>query len=266
MRPQSRIIPYALRIIIAAIAIYLFLGIILALMQTHILYHPDDTDFEECDGLREYSRVTYNGTRLYMDEFSDKAIVVYHGNAGSACDRSPYAKTFEKTGRSVIFVEYTGYSGDEENPSSTKIREDVRNIVDFLNESGFIDVVVYGQSVGSGAASYHASITDVEGIILVNPFSRLVDVARDSMPIYPVNLLLRERYDNIRWLHDHDGRALIIHGEEDRVIDPRFSKKLFDSLDTAEKRYVLIEGKGHNDIWSSVSFREHIVGFADRTG
>ena len=57
---------------------------------------------------------------------------------------------------------------------------------------------------------------------------------------------------------------IVLHGDSDQAIPHSFSQKLFDEAATEKKEYVLIEGKGHNDIWNSSIFREKLIEFIDK--
>ena len=128
------------------------------------------------------------------------------------CDRSAFKSTFEDSGSSLIFVEYTGYSHDKVNPSQKHILKDVQNINDYVQERGYKTVVVYGQSLGSGPASYHAYLGHVQHLILVTPFSSLAEVAQSKYVIFPISLLLTERYNNSEWLQNYKGVYLFSMG------------------------------------------------------
>ncbi len=251
--------------LIRLVMIYCFFGLFLFFSQKSMLYYPDNQDFESCDRFSDYQKINFNGTRFYYKQGSlDSVIVYYHGNAGSACDRGYFKSFFEQSNSSIIFVEYTGYSNDNIKPSRDLILQDVDNINNFVKENYFKNVIVYGQSIGSGAASYHSFIGDVNSLILVGSFSNLEDVVRSKYIIYPTSILLREKYNNIKWLQNFEGNIIILHGDNDQVIPHRFSQKLFNEIATEKKEYVLIEGKGHNDIWGSPIFREKLIGFISK--
>ncbi len=244
------------------IVIYCLFGLFIFLTQKSMLYYPDNQDFESCEGFKDYQKINFQGTRFYYKEnSSDNIIVYYHGNAGSACDRSYFKEFFEQPNFSVMFVEYAGYSNDQKTPSKDLILQDVRNVNDFIKEKSFKKVIIYGGSIGSGAASYHTSIGQVDSLIFVGSFSSLKDVAQSKFPIFPADVLFKENYDNLKWLKNYQGRIIILHGNKDKVIPHKFSQKLFEGIPTDKKEYVLIEGKGHNDIWNSSLFREKIVEF-----
>ncbi len=240
---------------------YLFIGILLYSFQKSMIYFPCDQDFDDCEGFNDYERIYYEGTRLYYMEGSREGIVVYyHGNAGSACDRAVYKSTFERTNRSIAYVEYAGYSNDTRSPSKELILNDVENVNSFIEENHKGDVFVYGQSLGSGPASYHASLGGVDYLIFVNGFSDMADVASSRFPIYPA-FLLKENYRNVEWLQDFEGEAIFFHGDLDNVIPYELSKMLYEKMSAEKKEYFLIEGRGHNDIWQSSEFREKIFQF-----
>ncbi len=246
-------------ILVIIAVLYLVFGIYLFVIQKSMLYYPNTQDFKSCIGFEDYQKVEYSGTRFYYKENSKDVFVFYHGNAGSACDRSYFKSLLNNSNDSIIFVEYAGYSNDNKTPSKKLILQDVQHIHDFIEEKSFNFVTVYGESIGSGVASYHAYLGDVDYLILVAPFSRLVDLVQFKFVIYPAFLMLTERYDNVKWDKDFKGNVLIIHGDNDVVIPNTFSKKLFESLSTEKKKYVLIKGAGHNDVSNYDEFDEAIL-------
>jgi len=232
------------------ISAYFIFGLFLYLFQTKLIYLPTKQDFFSCAEFQDYESLTYNGTRFYYkSQNSDGVLVFYHGNYGSACDRSFLKSFFEESNRDIIFVEYAGYSSDSNKPSMKLILKDAENIADFNNN--YSDVLVVGVSLGSSVASYHAYFTDVDRLLLISPFNSMYEVVKLNYPLYPSRLLLRENYNSEYWIKDYIGEVLIIHGSNDVVIDPNLSYKLYNELKTANKTYLLIKDYGHNDLWDS---------------
>jgi uncharacterized protein len=252
--------PIIIQIITAIIIGYILFGLFLFFNQKAMLYYPDAQEFEQCEGFSDYKKITHNGTRFYFKQNSTKKVIIYyHGNAGSACDRSSFRPIFEQSDASILFVEYSGYSNDNKTPSKKLILNDVQQIHDYITQHNFKNIVVYGQSIGSGAASYHASLGDVDKLLLVTPFSNLTYVVQSIYKIYPASLILTEKYPNNTWLKNYQGEILILHGDTDRIIPHEFSQKLYKEISTPHKEYLLIEGKGHNTIWSSPLFQNKII-------
>lgn len=251
-------------LLVAIIIAYILFLILFVFFQKSFIYFPNNQDFENCNGFKGYERKLASNTRFYYKQgSSNNAFIYYHGNAGSTCDRSIIKGIFEKNNYSILFVEYSGYSNDSVNPSIKRIYKDVKNIHNFLQENNYKNNIVYGQSLGSGPASYHASLGGVKKLILVNTFSSIEDVAKSIYPFYPVSSILIENYNNQELLKGYDGEILILHGEDDKEISPRFSKKLYNSLNAKNKEYILIENFGHNDIWLSPLFKENISEIID---
>ncbi len=245
-----------LNLLIIVIIAYILFGLFLYIFQNSLIYYPTNQDFYNCPGFHSYEAKNMNGTRFYLKEQSEDVIIHYHGNAGSTCDRSTIKEYFETSNKSLIFVEYAGYSNDPRSPNKELIKKDVENIQKFAEEK-YNKIYVYGQSIGTGAASYHAKTGRADKLILTTGFSSLKEVAQSKYRIYPASLLLKENYDNKKWLEDYKGDVVFFHGDKDNIIPHRFSKELYESLNT-NKKYHLIEGKGHNNIWNSKTFREKL--------
>jgi uncharacterized protein len=253
------------KILIGIAVIYLLLGLYLYFNQNNIIYYPDNQNFDTCSGFSDYQKINYNGTRFYFKQNSAKVLVYYHGNGDSACEGSILKPLFEKNNYSVIFVEYAGYSGDDKKPSRELIFNDVKNVRKFISNKSFTNNIIVGRSIGTAAASYHASLGNADNLILISPFSTLADVAQSKYVIYPASAMLNEDYNNIESLKDFHGRLLILHGNKDLLISPKLSRELFDSVPSAQKEYALIPDKGHNDIMLSEQFIYNTTRFIDNS-
>lgn len=241
---------------------YIVGGVYLYSRQRELIYHPAVQNFNDCLGFQEYQKINYRGTRFYLKQQSENVLVYYHGNAGSACSQSSLKAQFEATGYSLIFPEYAGYSNDDQTPSKALLFNDVENINAYLSEQNYKKTIVYGQSLGTAAASYQAKLGQVDGVILLSPFTRMQDVVQKRVGIYPTALLLTETFDNITALQDYKGSVLILHGEQDTLIPPAQSATLFGSLSTNQKEYIVIPNKDHFDMWSAKLVSDKILAFA----
>lgn len=238
---------------------YLIFGLFLFVNQYNIMFYPSNQDFYDCSGFEDFEKINYNDTRFYLKHKNQNILIHYHGNAGSACDRSALRPHLENFNGSLLFLEYAGFSNDERTPTPNKLLQDVKNLVNFLEENNYENITIYAESIGSGPASYHARIAPVKKIILSSPFSSLKALAQSKYIIYPANFLLRENLDNIYWLENFEGEVIIFHGEQDNIVPKRFSKELYDALNTEQKQYISIPNRGHNDLWLSEEFKELII-------
>jgi pimeloyl-ACP methyl ester carboxylesterase len=79
-------------------------------------------------------------------------------------------------------------------------------------------MVLIGNSLGSGVATELATRHSVRGLVLVSGFSSLADVAALHVRLFPVRLLLRDRYNNQAKLPRVRAPVLILHGAKDSLI------------------------------------------------
>ena len=230
-------------ILITVAIVYVGSGLFLFFAQKNLMYYPDRTDFDTCEAFKDAEKIHSNGTRMYLKNISDSVVIVYHGNAGSACDRGYYREFFTSRGYSYLYVEYTGFSNDTRSPSEKKIRKNVEDAARVA--STFRKKIVFGESIGSGAAAYHAQIAPVDELILIAPFDSLKSVARTHYPMYP-SFIVRENFDNIDALQKYQGNVHIFHGSEDRIVPPKLSERL--ALSLAHANRTIVENAEHNTI------------------
>jgi len=177
-----------------------------------------------------------------------------HGNGGQAADRT-YAMHAFADDDAVFILEYPGYGQREGTPS--------RRAIDAAARVGYADLrarfpgkplCVAGESLGSGPASVLSREQPApDKIVLVVPFDRITDVARDHVRWLPVGLLLMGTWDNIDALRGYSGPFEIFGAEKDEVIAVRHAQALAQSVPQA--KFHLIAG-GHG--WANgrdVTFR-----------
>jgi len=250
----------AIKILIAAISFYVILGLLLYFYQNKLIYHATKQDFDSCNGFNDAEKINHNGTRFYYKYNSERLAIFYHGNAGSACDRSFFKNVLEKMNYSYMFVEYAGYSNDFRTPSKNLLVKDAENINDFVKTKNFSKTVLIGESLGTGIAAYHSSLGDAEKMILIAPFESIKSLAKIHYPIYP-SFLVVEDYDNLRYLNNFNNSILIIHGTDDTIIPLKYNKSLFRNIKSGNKKFVEIKNAGHNDLYEHEEVFDSIMEF-----
>ena len=227
---------------------YIGFGFFLFMNQERIVYQPFTQDFATCTNFAAAEKVTANGTRMYVSQGDQPVIVLYHGNAGSACDRAFYAEIFTSAGYGYAIVEYAGYSNDPRQTTHDLIKTDVQNVISYFENEGREVYGVTGESIGTGPASYHASLRAPEKLLLITPFTNLRDLAQDRFWFYPTSLLVDNAFDNVKNLENYNGNVGIIHGRKDSVIPYSFSENLSKQIET-EVTLFTIEQADHNNLF-----------------
>ena len=89
------------------------------------------------------------------------------------------------------------------------------------------DIILYGESLGSGVAVQVAAEKPVGGIVLDAPYTSIVDVAAGAYPFLPVRPFMFDRYNTMRYLRDVKAPLLVVHGEDDDVIPVTMGRAVY---------------------------------------
>jgi hypothetical protein len=176
-------------------------------------------------------------------------IVLFHGNGGTAYDRSFYLEPLTELGFRIILAEYPKYGGRPgkvgEKPFVADGLETVRHAFAQYGEPLYL----LGESLGCGVAAAVAkkTSTPIAGIILITPWDTLAAVAKSLFPFLPVTMLLTDKYDSIGNLQSFKGNISVVGAERDEILPIRHAHNLFANLPEGKKRMWVIQGAGHND-------------------
>ena len=89
------------------------------------------------------------------------------------------------------------------------------------------NIILYGESLGTGVAIEIAQNKNYAGVILETPFTSMVDAAKKFYPYIPVSLLLKDRYENEKKVININIPIMIMHGEQDTIVPFTMGKKIF---------------------------------------
>lgn len=173
--------------------------------------------------------------------------LMLHGNGGQASGRG-YALPSFSLQDSVFILEYPGYGQRAGVPSREAFNRAAADAYRFLRDTyRNVPVCVAGESLGTGPASYLASLpTPPDKVVLIVSFDKLSLVAQEHYPALVVNLLLSDDWDNVTALSHYHGPMEIYGAAGDTVIPVAHARALAAAIPGA--KLVLITG-GHND-WS----------------
>ena len=189
---------------------------------------------------------------LYIPAKNGKPTIVYfHGNAGNLADRIYKAMEFIPNGYGVALIGYRGYSGNPGQPSEQGFYEDGRAAIASLKNSGVSpsNMVLYGESIGSGTATQMATEIPAKALILEAPFTSAVDVGARVYWFLPVRFLMKDKFDNKNKIGQLKMPILIVHGTDDHTISDKFGKKLYSYVTSPVKEFVSVKDAGHADLY-----------------
>lgn len=177
-------------------------------------------------------------------------VLFLHGNAATIAAKVNIAHYSElrSLGVNVLAPEYHGFGGLSGIPTETVLAADARAAYDYLRTARQIapsHIVIYGWSLGSAVAVGLASEVEEAAVILEGAPASLVDISRERYPLFPVGLLMRNRFDSIEKIDRIKAPMLFLHSPEDAVIPIAEGRRLYEAA-RGEKTFVEVRG-GHVD-------------------
>ncbi len=200
---------------------------------------------------------------LELDAPSPRGTVVYfHGNGEVVGDDVPVARALRALGFSVVLVEYRGYGRSRPGePGERGLYADAEAALDALEARGEGPrrVVLFGSSLGTGVAAEMAARHRGAGLVLVSPYTSLVDVAAAHVPFLPVRLLMRDRFETLAKAPALAIAALVIHGTADEVVPYAMGQRVAGAIPGA--RLFTVEGGHHGDLFVDRRAMDAIAAF-----
>ena len=176
-------------------------------------------------------------------------ILFFHGNGGAVSHRAHRFRGLMAEGLGVFVLGYPGYGGNGGQPSEASFLDGALRSYDYLRGLGISasDIVIYGESIGTGVAVQLAAQVDAKALILEAPLSSAADVARQHYPYLLVDLLMKDPYRSVDYIEDIGMPLLVIHGDQDRIIPIEHGERLFAKAKDP-KSFAAIPGATHNDL------------------
>ena len=225
-------------------------------LERKLLYFPDPARLSPSaaglSGVVERTIESADGTELVSWFAPARAghptILYFHGNAGHLANRAERMATYTEAGFGMLMLAYRGYSGSAGSPSERRNVADARRAYDALRADGIApeDIVVYGESLGSGVAIQLAVDVQVAALVLDAPYTSIVDVGAAAYPFLPVRLVMRDRYDSASRVGNLKSPVLILHGARDEIVPVEMGRKLYAMI-KAEKELLVFPEAGHLD-------------------
>lgn len=159
------------------------------------------------------------------------ALMFFHGN-GELIDFWPQSFTgVQQLGVGVMLVEYPGYGRSQGKPTKATISETTTAAYDTLVQREDVDperVVVYGRSLGGGAAGVLVEQRPVAALILQSTFTNTTRFARQFL--LP-GFLVVDKFDTLSALEQYRDPVLVFHGQRDDLIPYQHALELTDAAE-----------------------------------
>jgi fermentation-respiration switch protein FrsA (DUF1100 family) len=216
----------ALNLSIALLVFALVATALLYTQQRRILF-PAPSQYPQTApaGFRLIHTSTDDGLRLSAlsrpAAAGRKTILFFHGNGDNMLGAIEATRGPAAAGHGLMLVEYRGYGGNPGSPNEDSLYRDGEAAMRSLADAGVPrrDIVVVGNSIGSGPATEVAQRNDIAALILVSGFSDLPSVVQSQVSIIP-RWLVRDRFDNAAKLAGVKAPVYLMHGDADTLVKP----------------------------------------------
>jgi uncharacterized protein len=243
-------------IAVLAVCGYIGLTAMIYLTQRSLMYFPERTHVTPAEaGLPEATEVpltTADGVQIRVWHVPPKAsnpvILYFHGNGGALNYRVERFRQLVTAGVGLIGLEYRGYGGLGGSPSEQGLIHDAEAAYGFAAAHYPVQqIVLWGESLGSGVAVALAAEKPVGRVILEAPFTSAVAVGERRYWYLPVRLLMKDQFRSDERIKKVTAPLLILHGMHDRVVPYAMGERLFD-LANKPKHIVRFLDGGHEDL------------------
>jgi len=260
-------------IAIIVIGVYILLGVTAFLVQGMIIFpSPKLSDGAtavsakisnvEALELKMKDGKVLRGWFIKNSKSAKSNLLIYFGANGEELSTViPRMSKYENW--SIALINYRGYGASEGTPREKALFSDSLEIYDYFSKRDDINssnVVVMGRSIGTGVATYLSSKRDVTSVILVSPYDTITSVAKEKCPIYPVSLILKDKFDSLSIAPSVKVPVYILVGSKDKLIPVWHSKKLGKAWG-GKVKLEEIAGVGHNSIDDGDDYWKKIYDF-----
>jgi len=245
MQPKVR--NFFLEIIIGIIVIYSSLLVILFIFQRNLMYHPQENNYFgdklkveiEKVNITTIDNINLLGWFHKKDLNKFKTIIYFHGNAGTLDNRIHKLNHFKDMDVNFLIIAWRGFSGNQGSPSEKGLYIDGQSAINWALKQGVIeeDIILYGESLGTGIATELAQHKNFAGVILETPFTSMINAAKNFYPYIPVNLLLKDRFENFKKIKNINSPVLIMHGEQDTIVPFTMGKTIYQLANEPKYSY-----------------------------
>ncbi len=229
------------------IVAYLVVIIFVYFYQRNLLYHPTENNYQD-------DKVQFNYDEIFIkvdeeiklkswlikkDFIKYKTLIVFHGNAGHLSNRIYKLNELYKLDINILLISWRGFSGNNGSPTEQNLYRDAEAAIKWLKDQKVRNnqIILYGESLGSGVAVEIGKRNKYNSIILESPFTSIENSAKIYYPYLPVRLLLKDRYDSISKIKMIDYPVLIMHGKKDDVVPFSMGKELYEKANSPKHSY-----------------------------
>lgn len=219
-----------------------------AIPKGDLLYKHKDVDSKEVSILSKDGKSKLNA-QLHLRKGATKIVIFSHGKGANIFSGRFKTKNLLDAGVSVLAYDYRGYGLSEGNTTIDSVVEDLISSYNWVlknTEYKPEQIILYGESVGTGVVSDAASHIKCGGIVLDSAFISVEAMAKERIPIlniYPSFLFPKPGLDNLAMVAGEHPPLLLVAGALDLEVPVEHSKRLYSSANEPKQLLILNNGR-----------------------
>jgi len=247
--------------VVGFIAVYLGVVVYMYLTQEEQIFRPDLIEKEEPIDLNNVEKISFKveeGVNLdgvyKKSQKEDSPLIIYFGgNADDATRILVYLQSLK--GFDIVAFNYRGFVKSTGKPSQKALFGDALRIYDEFSKNK--NIIVMGRSLGTGVATYLASKRDIVGLILITPYDSIVSIAQKKYPYLPVKLLLKHKFESVKYMLHVKAPVGLIEVKNDETIPKYHFDKLKEKVSNLSL-HVELKNTTHTDVLTHPDFEKSI--------
>jgi uncharacterized protein len=216
--------------------------------------------------------VTLKGVTVTLPE-AKTTVLYFGGNVTHVDENAPFlARLAASCPANFTTFDYRGYGRTNGQPDALVLKDDALRIYDHVRAKTTGKLLVYGYSLGGFMAGHIAANRAIDGLVLEGSGTTPAEVVDARIPWYfkpLVTVTLSDnlkKIDNLAAVSRYQGRALVITGGNDQIMPAHLGKKLFDSMPSREKEYVLVPEGTHSKLSDDARVRAQYCALVRQLG
>ncbi|HEY9830344.1 MAG TPA: alpha/beta fold hydrolase, partial [Stenomitos sp.] len=245
---------------------YLLACLLLLVVQRHLIFRPtDEIQKTPADLNLRYQEVwlpiqtgfgkveRIHGWWIPTNKPKLGTLLYLHGNGINIGANVNQARRFRQMGFSVLLIDYRGYGRSEGGiPSESRMYQDAETAWNYLVKKRDVpasQIYLYGHSLGGAVAIELARRNpEAAGLIVQSSFTSMQQMVerQPKLRLFPVNLLLTQRFDSVAKVKSLKMPILFVHGTADPYIPATMSKTLYTKAPQPKQLLLVPEAKHNN--------------------
>lgn len=214
-----------------------------------------------------------DGTDLYAWHTPPKdnlpIIVFMHGNSYNIEKFYHKLIPLVETGYGTLLPEYRGFGDIKGKISQANLEQDSIAAIKWLYSQGYKNhqIIIYGMSLGSYTATYTTytlgQAESFKALILEVPFDSMYEDVKQivNYPL-PLNLIMRDKFNNIEFIKKLHLPLLIMAAADDTLVPVQRAEALYSAANKPKKMLVYL-GAEHGELYNFRNYNDIIKWLKD---